>query len=95
MPAGCWVCGRKIAAAAYRCYRVATLAKLSLDAVRSRGYSFQEEILWRLKGAGARMGETPIVFVDRRRGLSKIDSGEALAALRIIFTLGVRNVLRC
>ena len=36
--------------------------------IRSRGYSFQEEILWRLKRLGARFGETPIVFVERQRG---------------------------
>ena len=59
----------------------------------SRGYSFQEEILWRLKRLGARFGETPIVFVERQRGMSKIDSGEAMAALRIIFALGMQNLL--
>lgn len=80
---------------AYRCYRTERLAKLDFDSVRSRGYSFQEEILWRLKRLGARFGETPIVFVDRQRGVSKIDMGEALAALRIIFALGMRNWLRC
>jgi dolichol-phosphate mannosyltransferase len=67
------------------------LARLDFDAIHSRGYSFQEEILWQLKRFGARFGETPIVFVDRQLGVSKIDSGEALAALRIIFALGVRN----
>jgi dolichol-phosphate mannosyltransferase len=77
----------------YRCYRSATLARLDFQSIRSRGYSFQEEILWRLKRLGARFGETPIVFVDRQHGLSKIDSGEALAALRIILGLGIRNVL--
>ena len=80
---------------AFRCYRTATLARLDFDAVRSRGYSFQEEILWRLKRAGARFGETPIVFVERQHGVSKIDSGEALAAMRIIFALGMQNWLRC
>ncbi len=79
---------------AYRCYRVETLKKLDFASIRSRGYSFQEEILWRLKRLGARFGETPIIFADRQRGVSKIDSGEALAALRIIFALGVQNLLR-
>jgi len=78
---------------AFRCYRVGLLSKLDFAAVRSRGYSFQEEILWHLKRLGARFGETPIVFVDRRQGASKINSREALAALWIIFALGVRNVL--
>lgn len=78
----------------FRCYRTATLARLDFDAVRSRGYSFQEEILWRLKRVGARFGETPIVFVDRRRGASKIDTREAWAAMRIILSLGLENVRR-
>jgi dolichol-phosphate mannosyltransferase len=77
----------------FRCYRASTLARLDFDAVRSRGYSFQEEILWHLKRAGARFVETPIVFLERQRGVSKIHSGEALAALRILFALGVRNWL--
>ncbi len=79
---------------AYRCYRVATLARLNLESIRSRGYSFQEEILWRLKRVGARFAETPITFVDRRRGSSKIDLREAAAALWIIFALGARNLMR-
>ncbi|MBN2216393.1 MAG: polyprenol monophosphomannose synthase [Pirellulales bacterium] len=78
---------------AYRCYRVATLARLDFDEIRSRGYSFQEEILWRLRRAGARMSETPITFADRRHGTSKINSAEALAALGIIFILGIHNLL--
>jgi dolichol-phosphate mannosyltransferase len=78
----------------FRCYRTELLARLDFRAIRSRGYSFQEEVLWRLKRLGARFGETPIVFVDRRRGASKIDCKEALSALWIIFTLGLRNLLR-
>jgi dolichol-phosphate mannosyltransferase len=76
---------------AFRCYRVSLLKKLDFSLVRSRGYSFQEEILWLLKRLGARFGETPIEFADREHGVSKIDSAEALAALRVIFRLGVRN----
>jgi dolichol-phosphate mannosyltransferase len=68
------------------------LAKLDFDAVRSRGYSFQEEILWHLKRLGARFGETPFVFIDRKLGKSKIDSREAISALGIIFSLGLRNL---
>jgi len=78
---------------AFRCYRTEVLRRLDLDSVRSRGYSFQEEILWLLKRAGARFGEAPIVFKDRERGQSKIHAGEALSALWIIFRLGVKNWL--
>jgi dolichol-phosphate mannosyltransferase len=77
---------------AFRCYRAALLSRLDFAAVRSRGYSFQEEILWHLRRLGARFGETPIIFVDRRLGASKINWKEALAALWIIFSLGLRNL---
>ena len=86
--------GPKDCSGGFRCYRTAVLSKLDVEAVRSCGYSFQEEILWRLKRLGARFGETPIVFVDRRHGTSKIDSNEAIIALWIIFGLGIRNLLR-
>jgi dolichol-phosphate mannosyltransferase len=78
---------------AFRCYRVALLKKLDFSRIKSRGYSFQEEILWRLKRAGARMSETPILFAERERGVSKINQQEALSALWIIFRLGITNWL--
>lgn len=77
----------------YRCYRVAKLAEIDFDSFVSHGYSFQEEILWRLKRAGSRFGETPITFVDRVRGNSKINSGEAWNAVWVILSLGRRNWL--
>lgn len=79
---------------AFRCYRVALLKQLDFDKVRSRGYAFQEEILWRLKQLGARFGETPIVFADRRHGRSKINIREARTTLGIILRLGLQNWLR-
>lgn len=75
----------------YRCYRTSRLAELDFDGMLSHGYSFQEEILWMLKRKGCRIGETPIIFVDRIRGSSKINSREAWNALWVIMALGARN----
>jgi dolichol-phosphate mannosyltransferase len=77
---------------AFRCYRVSKLAEIDLDQVRSRGYSFQEEILYWCKSVGCRIGETPILFENRRAGVSKINSREAISALWILFTLGVSRM---
>ena len=90
-----WLLGLKPkdCSGALRCYRTELLARLDFNRIRSRGYSFQEEILWHLKRLGARFGETPIIFVDRRLGSSKISFKEAVAALWIILALGVRNLL--
>ena len=65
------------------------LAQIDLDRVRSRGYSFQEEILFWCRQVGCRMGETPIVFENRRAGVSKINQARGRRALRIILQLGV------
>ena len=79
---------------AFRCYRVSKLAEIDLDQVRSRGYSFQEEILYWCKSVGCRIGETPILFENRRAGVSKINSREAISALWILFTLGISRMAR-
>jgi dolichol-phosphate mannosyltransferase len=74
---------------AYRCHRVECLKRIDLQRVLSRGYSFQEEMLYLCKRAGCRIGETPILFEDRRHGSSKINRAEAFAAIGIILRLGV------
>jgi dolichol-phosphate mannosyltransferase len=48
------------------------LETLPLDQVRSEGYSFQIELKLRAARAGFRLVETPIVFIDRRVGQSKM-----------------------
>ena len=44
-------------------------------------------------GLAAASRETPIIFADREKGSSKINSKEAVNALRIIFRLGLQNML--
>ena len=75
----------------YRCYRVSKLQELALDRVRSKGYSFFEEILWHLRHANAKFVEVPIVFQDREKGQSKINMREAFNALRIIGSLAFQK----
>jgi dolichol-phosphate mannosyltransferase len=73
----------------FRCYRVATLRKTQLDNLLSTGYSFQEEMLYRCRRAGARIGETPIIFEDRRAGASKADLREAVRSMTVILRVGL------
>jgi dolichol-phosphate mannosyltransferase len=73
---------------AFRCYRVAKLREAHLEQVISRGYSFQEEMLYRCRKAGCRLGETPIIFADRRGGVSKVNSREAVTSLGVLLYLG-------
>jgi dolichol-phosphate mannosyltransferase len=76
---------------AYRCYRVSKLREAHLERTVSRGYSFQQEVLYRCKRAGCRMGETPIVFENRRAGASKVNLREAVGSLATLLYLGTRS----
>lgn len=77
----------------YRCYRVSKLAEIDLGSVRSRGYSFLEEVLYHCRRVGCRIGETPILFENRRSGTSKINQVEAAKALVVIARLGLERLL--
>jgi dolichol-phosphate mannosyltransferase len=59
----------------FRCWRREALARLPLDAIRSEGYSFLVEITFLAAKAGMRIVESPIIFVERREGASKMSSG--------------------
>lgn len=58
--------------AGFMCYRVASLKEVNLDMVKSNGYSFQIEMKFRMWKKGFKMLEIPIVFIDRRAGVSKM-----------------------
>ena len=74
---------------AYRCFAVDLLRRTALDKMVSRGYSFQEEVLYRCRVAGCRMGETPIIFEDRRARRLKVNLKEAVRSLTLIAWLGL------
>lgn len=76
------------ASGAFRAYRVEALRDLDFDTMRGQGYAYLEEILWRLKRRGARFAESPITFIDRVAGRSKINAAEARAAIALLFRLG-------
>ena len=48
------------------------LAAIDLDRVRSDGYSFQIEMNFKAWKKGFRLREIPILFSDRRVGISKM-----------------------
>ena len=71
----------------FRCYRREVLETVDPFDIRSSGYSFLEEMVQRVHLAGFRIGEVPIVFVDRQRGASKISHREIyLAAFHVLAT---------
>jgi dolichol-phosphate mannosyltransferase len=56
----------------FKCFRRKVLAAMDLDRVESNGYAFQIEMSFRAWKKGFRLGEIPIMFVDRDLGESKM-----------------------
>ncbi|MCS5636704.1 MAG: polyprenol monophosphomannose synthase, partial [Myxococcota bacterium] len=73
--------------AGFRGYRREVLETVDPFAIRSSGYSFLEEMAWRVHRYGFSIAESPIVFEQRNAGVSKIESSEIyLAAWYVLLT---------
>jgi len=73
--------------AGFRCYRREVLEGMDLDGIRASGYSFLIEVLYRAQRRGWRVGEVPIVFENRRLGVSKISKDEVIRAMGTVLRL--------
>jgi len=67
----------------FRCFSRGVLERLDLEALVSGGPSIVLEILYKLSLLGASIHELPIVFVDRRRGRTKLNGRTLLRTLRM------------
>lgn len=56
----------------YRAYKAEVLRKIDYKNIKSRGYAFLVELLYRIKEAGFRIIEHPIIYTERREGQSKM-----------------------
>ncbi|MCP5103393.1 MAG: polyprenol monophosphomannose synthase [bacterium] len=68
----------------YRAYRREILENIGLEQVKSNGYSYLVEMIFRVQQRTRRVGEVPIIFYDRTMGKSKISKKEVY---RGVFTL--------
>jgi dolichol-phosphate mannosyltransferase len=78
----------------FRCWRREALSRLRLDTMVSDGYAFLVEMLYEAAAHGCRIGEVPIIFVERRQGQSKLSSGVLLESLITPWRLKLRGTRR-
>lgn len=71
----------------YRGFRVSLLKEIDLDQIKSEGYSFAVESLYRISKHTNKMEEFPIHFENRREGKSKISKVEIYKAVLTILRL--------
>ena len=61
--------------AGFKCYRRKVLETIELDKIRFKGYGFQIEMKFTAYKIGFKIKEVPVVFVNRREGVSKMSGG--------------------
>jgi dolichol-phosphate mannosyltransferase len=82
----------------FRAYRREMLENIGLEHVKSNGYSYLVEMLFRVQQLTGKVGEVPIIFYDRTMGKSKISKKEVyrgvLTLLRLRFTRKLKHLRR-
>jgi dolichol-phosphate mannosyltransferase len=71
----------------FKCFRREVLEQLPLDTIKSDGYSFQIEMNFLCWKKGFRIKEIPIIFVDRRVGISKMNKSIIWEAAFMVWRL--------
>ena len=61
--------------AGFKCYKRRVLETIPLDQVRYKGYGFQIEMKFTAYKIGFKIKEVPVIFVNRREGVSKMSGG--------------------
>ncbi len=75
----------------YRAWRRSALARIPLTVGGASGYAFLTEMLYEAGRAGCRIGEVPIVFVERLEGYSKVSGNVLLESLMTPWRLVLRR----
>jgi len=71
----------------YRCYKREVLEKINLEKIKSNGYAFQIEMVYKAHKLGFKIGEIPIIFYERNGGSSKMSRKIALEAAIMVWRL--------
>jgi len=78
----------------FKCFRREVLEAINLDKVCSDGYSFQIEMNFLCMEKGFRIGEVPIIFIDRHAGTSKMSKKIVREAVLMVWKLRIGSILR-
>ncbi len=80
------------ATAGFKCYKRKVLESINIDSLRSNGYAFQIETNFLAYKKGFKLMEMPIVFVDRRVGVSKMNKKIVYEAAFMVWKLKARSI---
>lgn len=75
----------------FKAIRFELLQKMRTATITTTGYSFQIELYLRAKALKAKICETPIEFIEREQGVSKMSKKIVLEAIRYVTVKGLRK----
>ncbi len=78
----------------FRAYRADALRAISPSTTTAEGYAFLTELVRRLVRGGFKVMETPIVFLDRERGTSKMSGRIVAESMLLVTRWGLRDLFR-
>lgn len=71
----------------FRCFKRQVLEQIDIDSIRSNGYAFQEELLYRVEQKQFIVREIPVVFKDRSKGKSKLSKKDIIEFFIVMLKL--------
>ena len=83
----------KDATGGFKCFRRKVLEAINFDKVKSNGYAFQIEMTFKAFRKGFRIGEMPIIFIDRTKGASKMSKKIVREAILMVWILRLKSIL--
>lgn len=84
----------KDATAGFKCYRARVLSTMELDKIRFIGYAFQIEMKFTTWKLGFKIKEVPIIFTDRTKGTSKMNTRIFREAVFGVIYMKIRSWFR-
>jgi len=76
----------------FKCISRNVLERIDLDKIRSNGYAFQIELTVKAYYEGLKIEEHPIIFVERRAGVSKMNKKIVLEAAFMVLRLALLRI---
>ncbi|SNB45270.1 polyprenol monophosphomannose synthase [Geobacter sp. DSM 9736] len=78
----------------FKCFSRRVIQAIDLNNIKSDGYSFQIEMNYRCMEKGFRIGEIPIIFIDRHAGSSKMSKRIVREAVVMVWKLKLGSIFR-
>jgi dolichol-phosphate mannosyltransferase len=80
------------ATAGFICYKRKVLEAINFDKIQFIGYAFQIEMKFKAYKKGFKIEEVPVIFTDRTRGTSKMDSSIISEAVFGVILMKIKSL---